>query len=431
MLKSWCQMEINNIIQNLLFRYPLFGNIIVNLDIKYTTEKVPAPAFTDGKTIYYKDEFLTDFDDEEKVFIIAHEIFHIILSHLFRNIGRDRDLLNYVEDAIINQLLVKDGLKMPTGLVEIEDALDYSTEELYMKLLPEMQKIKNWMGANTYHIDLSGLGDILGETIERIKQNSYQQDLQDLMSSNQKMRNEAFEAYSNELKFNFEKAKQQSFGALPGEGSDAIKFPAVALGAAEQILDWQDILESNLKLPDEDATCFYEVQMDGIIKKETKYVEVESESEIIVDSSGSMNMNKIKIILRECKNILLCSKIKVGFCDTEFYGWNEIYTQDSIDDLQIIGRGGTDFETMANSFTDNVDNKIVITDGMDRFPVNRPDILWVIIGYEQPPFLNKYYRDWLYKDFDEKSIRYIFIDEKELVQKQNKTLTLKKTPSKQ
>ena len=86
---------------------------------------------------------------------------------------------------------------------------------------------------------------------------------------------------------------------------------------------------------------------------------------------------------------------------------------------------------MANSFTDNVDNKIVITDGMDRFPVNRPDILWVIIGYEQPPFLNKYYRDWLYKDFDEKSIRYIFIDEKELVQKQNKTLTLKKTPSKQ
>ena len=56
-------MEINNIIDSLLFRYPLFGNVIVNLEIKHTDENVPAPAFTDGKAIYYKDEFLTDYDD--------------------------------------------------------------------------------------------------------------------------------------------------------------------------------------------------------------------------------------------------------------------------------------------------------------------------------------------------------------------------------
>lgn len=152
-------MEINNIIDGILFRYPLFGNVIVNLEIKYIDENVPAPAFTDGKAIYYKDEFLTDYDDEEKEFILAHEIFHIVLSHLFRNIGRDQDLLNYVEDAIINQLLIRDGLKMPDGLVFLEDALDYSVEELYMKFLPEINKIKNWMGANTYHTDLSQLSE--------------------------------------------------------------------------------------------------------------------------------------------------------------------------------------------------------------------------------------------------------------------------------
>ena len=49
-------MEINNIIDSVLFRYPLFGNIIVNLEIKHTDENVPAPAFTDGNCKYHKYE---------------------------------------------------------------------------------------------------------------------------------------------------------------------------------------------------------------------------------------------------------------------------------------------------------------------------------------------------------------------------------------
>lgn len=422
-------MEISNIIQNLLFRYPLFGNVIVNLEFKYTNEDVPAPAFTDGKTIYYKDDFIIEFDDDEKEFIIAHEIFHILFSHLFRNIGRDRDLLNYVEDAIINQLLIRDGLKMPDGLVVIDDALDYSVEELYMKLLPEINKIKAWMGANTYHIDLSELSDILEplqEALGKIKQNAYQRDLQELMSNNQKLRNDIFEDYSDELKFKFEKAKQDSFGSMPGKGSDAVKFPAVAIGNAQAILNWEDILEANLKRPDEDCISFYEVQMDGIIKKETKTIELESESEIVVDSSGSMDMNKIKIILRECKNILSHSKIKVGFCDVDFYGWNDIYSQGDIDKLQIVGRGGTDFETMANSFSKDIENKIVITDGWGCFPLDRPDILWIIIGCQKPPFAYDTYYRWYSKDFDEKRLRYIFIDEMELLTKKQKKLVLTK-----
>ena len=100
-------MKINNIIKKLLLRYPLFGNIIANLDFKYIESNIPAPAYTDGSSIYYKQEFLDNYSDNEKEFIIAHEIFHIALSHLYRNIGKDRELLNYVEDAIINQLLIQ------------------------------------------------------------------------------------------------------------------------------------------------------------------------------------------------------------------------------------------------------------------------------------------------------------------------------------
>lgn len=413
-------MEISNIINRVLLRYPLFGNVIANLEIKYTTQNVPAPAFTDGRAIYYKDSFFEDFDDEEQEFIVSHEIFHIVLNHIFRNVGKDQDLLNYVEDAIINQLLVNDGLKMPEGSVNVSDALEYSVEELYMKYLSQIKKIKEWMGANTYHMDLSEI------SLEEL----YNKDLQELMSDNLKLRGEMLQDYKTELQMRAEQAQQRSLGC--GNSALGIEFPAVAVGTANPLLSWQDLLESNIKQPDDDCVSFYEVEMDGIIRKETKEEEQQFESEIVIDSSGSMDMTKIKAVLRECKNILSTSRIKVGFCDTEFYGWNDIRTSADIDNLHIIGRGGTSFYIMAQSFSNEVDNRIVITDGYGTFPTDRPDILWVVINYQLPEHLDPNSTNrWGFPKADISKINFIFIDEKEIyVPSKEKNLILTRQPSK-
>jgi predicted metal-dependent peptidase len=403
-------MEIDNIVKNLLIRYPLFGNIIANLNFVYTNSSVPAPAYTDGANVYYKQEFLDEFTNEEKEFIIAHELFHIVLSHLSRNIGRDRDLLNYVEDAIINQLLARDGLIMPQGLVDVSDALDYSTDELYMRFLPQLEEIKKWMKSNTYHLEIKDLNDILNKM--------YDADMQDLMDENSKLRNEMISDYQEELKG----IAQQSKEAL------GMAFPSVEVGKAAPLLHWKDILRASLVNPSESITSFYEVEMDGVIRKELKQDTSFSESEIVIDSSGSMNMQKIKAILRECKNILSCSDIRVGFCDTKFYGWNDIRNDADIDKLHIIGRGGTDFETMAKTFSSNVDNKIVLTDGWGTFPLDRPDVLWIVIDYQLPYHLdsNASYGGWLSKQ-DISKINFIFINENEIEVPNNvKRLSLKK-----
>lgn len=381
-------MEINNIIRNLLVRYPLFGNVIANLQFKFTNESVPAPAFTNGRCIFYKQEFIDDYSDDEKEFIVAHEIFHIVLSHLFRNFGRDRDLLNYVEDAIINQLLVKDGLTMPEGLVDIPDAFDYSTEELYMKYLPQLQQIKEWMRANTYHMEIYDLEEWMNQI--------YNKDLQDLMGENSSLRNELLSDFQEELK------KQAQLGNM----TLGMEFPSVSVGRAAPLIYWKELLRANIVTPDEMTTAFYEVEMDGIIRKEGKPDTSYSESEIIIDSSGSMSLKKIKAILRECKNILSTSQIKVGFCDTEFYGWNDIRNDIDIDNLHITGRGGTDFTIMVESFSKDADNKIVITDGECIFPENRPDILWII--------MNHYLPIGLPENSSRKDINYIFINEKDI-----------------
>lgn len=416
-------MEINNIIKKVLFRYPIFGNVIANLKFQFTTEPVPAPAFTDGETIYYKQDFFTDFNDDEKEFVISHEIFHIVLNHLFRNLGKDRDLLNYVEDAIINQLLIRDGLVMPEGLVYVEDALYYSVDELYLKFLPKLDEIKEWMGSNTYHIELTDeeineLNDKLNEILNN-SYNSYSRDLQELMNDNQQLREELIDDFQEKLK---QEAESTGYGKYAGRQ----EFPSVAVGKAAPLLYWQELLKQTLVVPDEVTTSFYEVEMDGIIRKEEKADVGYSESEIIIDSSGSMNMQKIKAILRECKNILSSSSIRVGFCDTEFYGWNEIRNESDIDNLRIIGRGGTNFDNMANSFSKDADNKIVITDGECTFPKDRPDILWVIINYHKPYF----YSDDV--ENNSSKINSIFINERDIpIPTNNKRLILKKTPSKQ
>ena len=393
-------MEISNIVNQLLIRYPLFGHIIVSLEFKLINSSVPAPAYTDGTTIFYKQEFLDNYTTDEKEFIIAHELFHVVLSHLSRNVGKDRDLLNYVEDAIINQLLVHDGLCMPEGLVDVPDALDYSVDELYMRFLPRLEEIKAWMNANTFHLEIQSVGDSL--------EKMYKKDLQDLMAENSELKNDFVEDYKENLK------KQ----AQAGKEALGLTFPAVSVGKSAPLLTWRDVLKASLITSSETITSFYETEMDGMLRKEEKPDCSEFESEIIIDSSGSMDMQTIKVILRECKNILELGHIKVGFCDTEFYGWHDIDNEMDIDNLNISGRGGTDFEVMNNSFSKDAINKIIITDGYAEFP-EYSDALWIIIGwYGLPSTLNKEYNP------NASNINYIYIDYKDI--DKPKSLVLKR-----
>lgn len=87
------------------------------------------------------------------------------------------------------------------------------------------------------------------------------------------------------------------------------------------------------------------------------------ETEIVLDTSGSINEVLLKNFLRECKNILQHSRLKVGCFDTKFYGFHEIRTEEDIENMKFIGDGGTDFDVAVNAFSRRVENKIIFTDG--------------------------------------------------------------------
>lgn len=367
-------MEINSIIEKLLIRYPLFGNVIVNLKFKLTKENVNAPAFTDGGNIFYKQEFIDEYSERDKEFIIAHEIFHIVLRHIFRNVGKDLDLLNFVEDAIINQLLVRDGLVIPDGGVDVEDALNYSVEELYMRFLPRLDEIKEWVNENTYHIEMTNLDDF----VEKM----FGDNLSDIMSQNSSIRSDILGDFKNELK-----------NLAAGKWTNGEEVVLGDVGSSSPLISWKELLRANLNSPEEVITLFYEVEMDGIIRREEKSDPSFAESEIIIDSSGSMNIEELKIVLCECKNILKDSKLKVGFCDTKFYGFIDVHNKSDLDKISIRGRGGTNFGVMVESFSKNALNKIIITDGCSVFPKDDKGVFWIIMGYYLSPSLELHFKD--------------------------------------
>jgi predicted metal-dependent peptidase len=99
-----------------------------------------------------------------------------------------------------------------------------------------------------------------------------------------------------------------------------------------------------------------------------------------LDTSDSINNKLLRGFLRECKNILKQSRLKVGCFDTKFYGFHEIKTLSDIDNMILEGGGGTNFEVAVNAFTRRVENKIIFTDGYASMPNTSIDVIWIVFG---------------------------------------------------
>ncbi len=129
----------------LIARYPRFGAQIAAANLEYKTDLKYHTAATDGKNIYFDPDYLASLSDDDKLFIIAHELMHVKFEHMYRIMGKDgqrRDptLWNQATDAIINANLERDGFKIKEGYVNMPEALNYSAEEFYEKLLKEKQE---------------------------------------------------------------------------------------------------------------------------------------------------------------------------------------------------------------------------------------------------------------------------------------------------
>ena len=150
------------------------------------------------------------------------------------------------------------------------------------------------------------------------------------------------------------------------------------IGTSEPLIDWRRLLKEAVKY-DVDWSYQNAGIEDGVV---TAYLEEmpRPETEIVLDTSGSIDETLLRNFLRECKNILQTSKVKVGCFDTQFYGFTEIKDVSDIDNLEFYGGGGTNFDAAVNAFTRRVENKIIFTDGDADMPSTPIDAIWIVFG---------------------------------------------------
>ena len=150
------------------------------------------------------------------------------------------------------------------------------------------------------------------------------------------------------------------------------------IGSAKPLIDWRYVLRDAIKY-DVDWSYKNATLEDGVVSANLEEQPM-PETEIVFDTSGSITEVLLKNFLRECKNILQHTKLKVGCFDTEFYGFHEIRTEEDIEKMRFEGRGGTDFDVAVGAFSRQVENKIIFTDGKASMPDMPLDAIWIVFG---------------------------------------------------
>jgi hypothetical protein len=117
--------EIANIVTKLVYKEPFVARMLSRSYTRYFKDSSISTAGVRpwrGKIeFYYNPQFLAQLSEPEVVFLIAHELFHIIRSHNIRGSGagattnRLHYLMNVAQDSMINGEIQKRG-KGPGGL---------------------------------------------------------------------------------------------------------------------------------------------------------------------------------------------------------------------------------------------------------------------------------------------------------------------------
>jgi predicted metal-dependent peptidase len=117
----------------LIFHQPFFAVPLLRLRLAATSQ-MPTAA-TDGRAIYYNPEFIDSLSLEETIFILAHEVLHVVLAHHLRRGTRNHKAWNAAADYVINLILEKAGFTIADNVLHDPRFEGWSTEQVYRLLV--------------------------------------------------------------------------------------------------------------------------------------------------------------------------------------------------------------------------------------------------------------------------------------------------------
>ena len=143
--KQICLEQLAQDRQHLLIRWPFIGGVIMRMElIPVRDDRLPT-ACTDGDSIFVDINFYSQLDKDERLFVLAHEVWHSVLLHFARRQGRDPERFNIATDLEIHFALEEEKMKEPFVLPHEYSWKGLSAEEIYERL-PEFQNRQEQKG---------------------------------------------------------------------------------------------------------------------------------------------------------------------------------------------------------------------------------------------------------------------------------------------
>lgn len=117
---------------SLLVGNPFFGRLCMLLKIK-ETDRIPIMA-TDGKYLFYNKRTAKKLSKMEIKTVIAHEVLHCVLGHLWRRDKREPFRWNFACDYAVNLILENNKFVLPKGILLNHSYIGMNAEAIYEKL---------------------------------------------------------------------------------------------------------------------------------------------------------------------------------------------------------------------------------------------------------------------------------------------------------
>lgn len=442
--------DIESIKRKLLIKYPTFGSVIANLEFQASNDIATAgtdgklllynPKFLGGLS---EKQQIFIFAHE-----VCHVAFEHIFRSEGKDKQCWNTATDAVINALLQQdglempektIEVNGELKTVKDGVDIPEAINYDAEEMYNKLLEEKKKREqqsqqgnqeqqnsqgNKGGQNSQRgqeetdigHDTHSLWDKAIEERKKEQQKENEKKEQEQRQTKKKEKTgktdgkeqeekekreaeekskfakqgerETFKQNKIERRKRLQELSRELANKSSHEAGDGIQREGKRLsdiGIATPLIDWRKLLRQAIRY-DEEYTRKNARMRNGYFRHRIEQIPM-PEAEILLDTSGSVSEVLLKNFLRECKNILDNSKVKVGCFNTEFHGFTELKKPEDIDNMRFPIGGGTDFNAAVGAFSRKAPNRIIFTDGGEggatwpRETVR--NIIWVVFGNEK------------------------------------------------
>lgn len=424
-LKKNAAMILAEARMNMQLRYPFTGNVSMSLEIVPTRDESNPTACTNGKSIYFDIDFLSTLSSDEVLFVLAHEVYHNVLSHALRKEGRDHQLFNVACDLEVNEMLRADGLAVPRDVLLVDKfgfPPQLSAEEYYELLLKNAHSQKQAKSMGGSGMPMSGdsqessSGDngsdgssqkgqgktkkLQGQFDKHIDQNG------NGLESGGQQKSDRYGKVGKDPDVNpqfnpadLEKIREAVVAAAQAIERSRGELPGHLKGLVKKItepeLDWRDLLSQYVTRASGDEPTWNKPNRrfawSGMFlpSHEGKQLKVA----VGLDTSGSTEGDMEKFI-NEVYGIVSCFngyELSIIHCDTsvqhvDFFDEGNIFDP-TVEGYHTYGGGGTTLRPIFDYLSENsVDPDVIVmfTDGwIDRIPAeasNGVPTLWVLTG---------------------------------------------------